>query len=165
MKKTLLFITVVVAVVITACSTLSPEEKAARNLRIAENVAVAIEKRNMTVEMTFMRPFRGRQRSLSSGYEIRVSGDTLYSYLPYIGGAWNVPYGGGKGLQWEAPLRSYTETPMKKGYTRIEMYVNIGEDEYLYMLDVYPDGTSYLDIRAREHDPISFTGKMTAAYE
>ena len=70
---------VLMAIVVAACSTssLTPEEKAAQKMRIAEAVASAIDNRRFKVEVNYMKPFRGPNRHLSFGYEIRVSGDTL----------------------------------------------------------------------------------------
>ena len=107
-----------------------------------------------------MKPFRGPNRHLSFGYEIRVSGDTLYSYLPYFGAAYNVPYGGGKGLNWDAPLTGYQVSAGRKGATIVEMTAYNGEDYFLYSLELMPNGTAYLNVRSRDREPISFSGDM-----
>ena len=112
------------------------------------------------VEVNYMKPFRGPNRHLSFGYEIRVSGDTLYSYLPYFGAAYNVPYGGGKGLNWDAPLTGYQVSAGRKGATIVEMTAYNGEDYFLYSLELMPNGTAYLNVRSRDREPISFSGDM-----
>lgn len=165
-KKTCNLMTLaLLALLVAACSTLSPEEKAARKLQTAMAVERAIDTRTFRVEMEFMKPYRGMNRRLTSTYDIKVSGDTLYSYLPYLGGAYNLPYGGGKGLIWDAPLQDYVVTPMKKGYTQIEMTAFNGEDYFLYVLDLYPNGSADLYIRSRERDPIAFSGNLVIDYE
>ena len=145
---------VLMAIVVAACSTssLTPEEKAAQKMRIAEAVASAIDNRRFKVEVNYMKPFRGPNRHLSFGYEIRVSGDTLYSY--------NVPYGGGKGLNWDAPLTGYQVSAGRKGATIVEMTAYNGEDYFLYSLELMPNGTAYLNVRSRDREPISFSGDM-----
>ena len=153
---------VLMAIVVAACSTssLTPEEKAAQKMRIAEAVASAIDNRRFKVEVNYMKPFRGPNRHLSFGYEIRVSGDTLYSYLPYFGAAYNVPYGGGKGLNWDAPLTGYQVSAGRKGATIVEMTAYNGEDYFLYSLELMPNGTAYLNVRSRDREPISFSGDI-----
>ena len=160
--KILLSAIALVAIIVAACSTskLTPEEKAAEKMRIADAVASAIDNRRFKVEIDYMKPFRGPNRHLSFGYEIRVSGDTLYSYLPYFGAAYNVPYGGGKGLNWEAPLTGYQVTPGRKGATIVEMTAYNGEDYFLYSFELMPNGAAYLNVRSRDREPISFSGDM-----
>lgn len=152
----------VAAIVAASCSTsgLTPEEKAAKKLRKAQAVVSAIDSRKFKVEFTYMKPFRGPNRHLSGGYEIRVSGDTLYSYLPYFGEAYSVPYGGGKGLNWDAPLTGYEVLEGKRGSYIINMTAYNGEDNYLYSLELTPSGSAFLNIRSRERDPISFSGDL-----
>ena len=156
-----------VAIIMAACSTskLTPEEKAARKMQVAQAVASAIDNRRFKVEVNYMKPFRGPNRHLSFGYEIRVSGDTLYSYLPYFGAAYNVPYGGGKGLNWEAPLTGYEVSEGRKGATIVEMTAYNGEDYFLYSLELMPDGSAYLNVRSRDREPISFSGDLDLRYE
>ena len=45
---------------------------------------------------------KGRSRALTSDYSIEIRNDSVFSYLPYFGVAYNVPYGGGKGLIFNA---------------------------------------------------------------
>ena len=160
--KIVLSVIALIAIIVSACSTsgLTPEEKAAKKLRKAQAVVSAIDNRKFKVEFTYMKPFRGPNRHLSGGYEIRVSGDTLYSYLPYFGEAYNVPYGGGKGLNWDAPLTGYEVLDGKRGSYIINMTAYNGEDNFLYSLELTPSGAAYLNIRSREREPISFSGDL-----
>ena len=41
---------------------------------------------------------KGGSKHLTSDYSLEIRNDSVYSYLPYFGVAYNVPYGGGKGL-------------------------------------------------------------------
>ena len=59
-------------------------------------------------------PMKGGSKHLTSDYSLEIRNDSVYSYLPYFGVAYNVPYGGGKGLNFSAPLSEYTSTYSKK---------------------------------------------------
>lgn len=59
--------------------------------------------------MDYMIPLRGGGKSVST-YYIKVSADSLDSYLPYFGQARHIPYGGGKGLNFQEKIDTYSDT-------------------------------------------------------
>lgn len=82
MKK--VFLMMLAALLMAACSTLTPEEKAARQ---AEKLKVAKEKfenKQYKINVTEMRPIRGASRSIAGSY-IKIDGDVMDCMLPYIG--------------------------------------------------------------------------------
>ena len=52
-------------------------------------------------------PARGRSVTLTSPYSVEIRNDSVISYLPYYGRAYSIPYGGGEGLNFKAPLTDY----------------------------------------------------------
>ena len=60
-------------------------------------------------------PIRGRNITLSTPYPLEIRNDSVFSYLPYYGRAYSVPYGGGSGLIFNAPLKEYTMDLDNKG--------------------------------------------------
>jgi len=112
------------------------------------------------VEIDYMYPMRGAGRRVDYGFDLRVQGDSVYSYLPYFGRAYNIPYGGGKGLNFSAPITDKRITMLKPDLRRIELYVVNEEDTYLYTLDVYDTGSTSLTVQMRERDRISYSGTL-----
>lgn len=86
---------------------------------------------------------------------------SLISYLPYIGRAYNVPYGGGKGLNFSERIGSYQESQKKNGLRHIEISLTNDEDTYHYIIEVFDNGNSTIDVQSRQREPISYTGQMT----
>ena len=82
------------------------------------------------------------------------------SYLPYFGRAYNVPYGGGKGLNFTAPIASYQEFLKRNGLRHIEIGVVNDEDTYLYTIEVFDNGSSSVDVHARQRERISYSGNI-----
>ena len=103
---------------------------------------------------------KGSSKSVSYGYSVEVRNDSLISYLPYIGGAYNVPYGGGKGLNFKERISSYKESQKNNGQRQIEINVINEEDTYVYTLKVYDNGSSSIDVQSRQRDHISYSGQM-----
>lgn len=150
-----------------ACSSqrLTPEQKLANEARVTRQVRDAIDNRTMTIEVNNMMPIRGGMKHLNDSYNIRLSGDTLYSYLPYFGRAYTVPYGGGRGLHFQAPLQDYVVSHPKRDLTVIQLLVTNDEDQYHYMIELYDNGRANLTVRATERDQISFSGEMKLKYQ
>ena len=150
---------------LVACSTLTPAEKDERRAKRAQAVEQALAARHYRVSVNMMYPRRGKAKTVSSDYGLEVKGETLVSYLPYFGRAYSVPYGGGKGLDFTALISEYKAEKDDKGTTKISILVNNEEDDFSYFLTVFDNGQSTIDVRAREREPISFSGDLTAADE
>lgn len=160
MKKQILLILMAWAVV--ACSTvrLTPEEKAAKEARERQQVATNINDRHFTIAVDYMQPLRGPMKRLTSPYALSLRGDTLISYLPYFGRAYHVPYGGGKGLNFTAQITGYQALRGKSGSYLLSIKARNEEDEFVYDIEVFTNGSTSITVNARERETIRFTGVM-----
>ena len=143
---------------LSGCAT--SEEKAAQMAELSANVTNALNNRDYKIAIDRMYPMRGSSRHVSFGYSVEVRNDTLISYLPYFGRAYNVPYGGGKGLNFSAPIGSYQEFMKRNGQRHIEIGVANDEDTYFYTIEVFDNGSSSVDVRARQRERISYSGNI-----
>lgn len=107
-----------------------------------------------------MLPMRGASKSVSYGYSVEVRNDSIFSYLPYFGRAYQVPYGGGKGLTFDVPIDHYQEVKMKNGSRKIDIELRNEEDVYMYHISVFDNGSSSIDVQSRQRDPISYSGEV-----
>ena len=160
MKRVILLILVAIsaAILLSGCAT--SEEKAAQMAELSANVTNALNNRDYKIAIDRMYPMRGSSRHVSFGYSVEVRNDTLISYLPYFGRAYNVPYGGGKGLNFSAPIGSYQEFMKRNGQRHIEIGVSNEEDTYFYTIEVFDNGNSTVDVRARQRERISYSGHI-----
>jgi len=157
MKKYLISAVILVAM-LTGCATSA--ERLERQAREAAMVEEALQNRRYTIDIRMMHPLRGRAVNVTSNYSVEVKGDTLVSYLPYFGRAYQVPYGGGKGLNFIAPITGYQSETDRKGTTRIMLTSENEEDSYLYVLEVFSNGESSVEVQSRQRDRIYYTGRM-----
>lgn len=110
-------------------------------------------------------PLTGRMVQLTSSYDLTVKGDSLISYLPYYGRAYNIDYGSiDQGLNFTSTNFDYKIKERKKGGWDITItptdtrrgvraiYMTVSENGY---------GTIQVEINERQN--ISFTGYVTAA--
>lgn len=127
---------------------------------MAQKVREGVENRQFVVVMKSMHPFRGPSQHLTTDYSFELYGDSVVSYLPYFGEVRMVPYGGGKGLNFIGRLSAYEAYEAKAGMYRVIMGVENDEEKYRYILEVFENGSSTLDVSSYNRDPISFTGGM-----
>ena len=145
---------------LTAAMPATAQSRSEKKTRIERIVKEAIAARQYKINVDRMQPMRGSSRSLTTNYTLEVRNDSVFSYLPYFGVAYNAPYGGGKSLNFNAPITGYTTKPLKKGKTRIDFKTRSEDDNYEYSLTVFPDGSTSIHIQSMNKQSISFTGDM-----
>ena len=159
MKKSITFILAASLLLFSGCSALkvTPEEKA----RIAEQIQLNLDNRTFEIDVDQMNPRRGMSKHVTD-YSVKIDGDKIVSHLPYVGQAWNLPYGGGKGLSFEAKISDYIETFPKPDRRVITLATNNGEDLLVYTFEIFTNGRANIDLRSRNREPISYMGTVTA---
>ncbi len=171
MKKIALIMAIAVAALLVSCHTTtgvtSGMSKAERKAYVAEQVYNGLNDMHYTIEVSHMTQRRGGMQSLSHGYELEVKGDTLVSYLPYFGEVYatrSVAYGQQKGLNFTSTIYNYNAVMVKPGEYHIQFETETDEDRFLYTIQVFDNGKSYVDVLGENRTGISFTGDMKIAY-
>ena len=159
-KFTVLFASLFAMLALTSCGTGSSLTKAEREAAVTRSVQEGLDTRHYTIAVDWMRPLGGMARHVTSNYELTVNGDEVDSYLPYIGEAYRLPYGGGKGLNFKGKIENYVITYPTSNRSHIEFRVTNDEDSYFFRIDVFNNGNAVIDIIGRDRDPISFDGEM-----
>ena len=148
----------ILAATLIGCAT--PAERMEREARMVAHVTEALGNRHYTIHVKMMYPRRREAVNVTSDYTLEVKGDTLVSYLPYFGRAYNVPYGGGKGLNFTAPILDYESVRTKKDMTHILLKTDNGEGPMLYELEIFDNGNSFIRVMSREREDIEYSGEM-----
>ena len=158
MKKALLIALAILTALVCGCASLrmTPEEKAEQEAKIQED----LDNRTFLIDVNQMIPRRGGSKHVTN-YSLEVDGDRLISRLPYFGQAWNIPYGGGKGMNFESKISDYIESYPKPDRRQITLATNNGEDSFVFVIEVFNNGKSTIDVRSRNREPISYYGIMS----
>ena len=101
-------------------STLSAQTKKERKELKKQVVEKLVTSGKYKIDVNRALPARGRSITLTSPYSVEIRNDSVISYLPYYGRAYSIPYGGGEGLNFKAPITDYQLDRDKKGTAKIK---------------------------------------------
>ena len=148
------------ALLVSGCGVLNETlaERRERQARESRLVTENVQSGNFSIDIERMYPLRGSSKSVTS-FSVTVKDGKIDSHLPFIGRAWNVPYGGGHALTFEAEVGSYTVQPVRDGY-EVTLYVKTDEDEHIYRFTIFGNGNTSLDVQSGNRDRISYSGNM-----
>ena len=133
----------------------SKKEKAEKK---AGAVKELINSRHYTVDVLRAYPMGGESVNLTSPYSLEIRGDSLISYLPYFGRAYSIPYGGGKALNFDAPISDYSLVYPKKRKAIIKFTTMTNEDIYSYTINIYMNGNTDIIVNSQNRQSINFQG-------
>ena len=130
-----------------------------------EAVKELIVSENYKIDVNTAMPMRGRSIPLTSLYSLEIRNDSVISYLPYYGRAYSIPYGGGNGLNFKAPLKEYNMKLDKKGNSVITFTARNPEDKFDFRVKVYSNGSTSIDVNMQNRQSISFQGELDVKEE
>lgn len=128
----------------------------------SEAVAKAIAAKRWRIDINSMNTMRYGARTVTPDFYLELRGDTLHSYLPYLGQAQVSPMlSPSIGLNFETQVLRYKQSmPKSKKYTQIDIDVKTREDSYHYVIQLYNSGEANIRVRSLYRDPISFDGTL-----
>ena len=149
-------VSVLMGSLLMACSTMTKAEREAKEAEQARMVKEALDKRHYKIDINM----RFGSKNVTSNWSLEVKGDTLVSYLPYIGVAYEASFGSNSGLNFTAPISNYEDDGFKKGKRMIRLKVKNEDDLLDYQLEVMDNGNTSIDVMSRKREGISYSGQM-----
>ena len=141
---------------LTACS--PTKEVTAAKQQLANE---AVEAQDFTFEATMVQPSRGISRSLTAGYDLTVSKDTVTAYLPFFGRAYSAPISATDGgIKFTSTSFTYKATPAKRGGYSIRIATNDTKERYELYLSISASGYGTLTVSSNSKETISFSGRL-----
>lgn len=135
-------------------------QKKKRVQEINPLVKESIESKNYTIRANTALPNGWRSVALDTRNSVEVRQDSVFSNLPYFGRAYRLPYGGGEGLVFDAPITDYKVKEGKKGAIEIEFKARTREDSYRFILIIFTNGNSSIKVFTENRQSIDFLGEM-----
>ena len=160
-KRAVLFM--LTAILLVGCAT--QQQRAEQKARTQAAVREAVTKRHWHIDVTTMNTMRYGSRTVTPDFFLELHGDTLRSYLPYLGQVHQAPMlSPSQGLNFEVPLLNYQESRPKSYLSLMEMDVKTQEDSYHYRVELYDTGLAYIQVLSQNRDLISFDGNFDETY-
>ncbi|ULQ55561.1 DUF4251 domain-containing protein [Flavihumibacter rivuli] len=126
-----------------------------------EVVLQQLGEKKFTFVAQSMRPMRGGTRQLTTQYEVKVTADTVDSFLPYAGRAQSVSMNPSEqGLTFKSTNFDYVKEEGKKGRITITISFKDVSDPRKMIFTIYADGITSLQVTCNNRDPISFDGYL-----
>ncbi|WP_321480005.1 DUF4251 domain-containing protein [uncultured Bacteroides sp.] len=144
----------------TEMQLINAQEKQEKKTKHEQMVKELIDSRNYKINVGTALPRRGRNVFLTSPYSLGVKNDSVFSWLPYYGRAYSIPYGGGNGLSFEAPIKTYKLLYDKKEAAKIEITTQTEEDVFKFLITIYPTGCSHITVNMYNRESIDFSGDL-----
>lgn len=150
-----------IAIVLFMTTLSCGQQKQLQETASNEAVATLIENQDYTFTVRTILPTSGRAIQANSQYDLRVSKDSLVSYLPYFGRAFSAPVGGtDTGFQFTSTDFAYTTEPRKKGGWLIKIKPNDNRDIQQMFLTITETGSASLQVTSNNRQPISYNGNI-----
>ena len=101
-------------------------------------------------------------RQVTTGFELRISKDTVNCYLPYFGRAYSTDYGTRDGgAEMISSSFSYNENTNAKGARNIVIKPKDNKDVREIRLTIYGDGYAYVQLTFNQRQSIGYSGQVT----
>jgi hypothetical protein len=155
----------ILALAVVGCSATRTARPSEADTAKARQVSKMLDEHLYKADFNRAHPMSAPSFPLTSPYFVSVIGERVESFLPYFGRAYNVPYGGGEGLRFAAPISDYAEKVTKRGVREITFRAKTQEDVYDFRLSVTPQGECNLSIAPGQKQQISFSGHIDLAPE
>ena len=159
-QKIQVVVCVLMGSILMACSTMTKAEREAKEAEQAKMVSEALDKRHYKIDINTMYARRFGAKNVASNWSLEVKGDTLVSYLPYVGVAYEASFSSNSGLNFTAPISNYEDEGFRKGKRMIRLRVKNEDDLLDYQLEVMDNGNTSIDVMSRKREGISYSGQM-----
>jgi len=157
--KSLITLLLLLPLTATFAQSNAEDKKAARQAAIKNMV----EGQNYVFQAQQALPLGGRTRQLTTDYDLKVTKESITSYLPYFGRAYTAPIDPTKGgIQFTSKDFDYNLTPNKKdGWTAV-IKPKDNRDVQQMTLNISSEGYTNLQVTSINRQPISFSGIIVA---
>ena len=126
-----------------------------------QTIKKMLDEKHYMFEPTTMTPTSGKLRQLDPGYALQLKGDTLVSYLPYIGRAYSAPMGSSEtGYNFTSTNFTYEVSVGKKNTYVVSIKTKDKTYNTDFTLTVYDDGSAYLRASSTDKQPVSYRGHV-----
>ena len=120
-----------------------------------------VESQQYIFKAQLVSPMTGRQRSLTSDYDLTISKSAITSYLPFFGRAYSAPIDPSQGgIKFTSTKFQYIKEDSKKDGWDITIIPQDASDVQKLYLHISSNGYATLQVISTNRQPISFNGSI-----
>jgi len=136
------------------------ELKAEKKAQEIEEIKAIVESKTFVFKATNANPMKGRTINLTSEYDVKITGDSIFSYLPYYGVAYSASYGGTDSpMIFNKVFETCDMEKTKNGY-RVKVSTKNGSDRLEFNFNISETGTTTLMVSSINRQSISYYGNL-----
>lgn len=134
------------------------ELRAERQVQKIKEIRSLLENKTFVFNATHASPMGGGSVDLSYYFDVKIKGDTVFSYLPFYGVAYHVDYGSLKSpFDFVKPIEKFSSQKNKNGY-QIAFEASNGNDHINFNFQISDLGFATLNVTSTNRQFISFYG-------
>lgn len=164
MKYTIISIFLVLAVLVNAQETNKKsrkELKAEKLTQQKETVKELIESKSFVFDARTAFSATAGNMNISYPYNVKLNQDSIYSYLPYYGRAYNVEYGSNESpMVFDLPIIEMEIIKHKKKGYLIDVKVKKGMDNINFNFSITETGSTTLTVNSTNRQVITYFGEI-----
>lgn len=160
--KILKHIVILLLIVSAGSGVSNAQTKTSKKAAKLAEVKNRVESRHYTFLADYALPLRGGARQLTSEYDLRITPDSVISFLPYFGQAYlDVPYSPTDGgVKFTSTRFEYKVDERKKGGWEVTISPKDAKGIQRLILDISVDGYASLSVTSTNKDFISYNGSL-----
>lgn len=136
------------------------EKRAEKNAQLVVETTKLVESKNFVFKARTANPMGGRSVNLTTDYGVKVLNDSVYSYMPYYGRAYNAAYGSmDSPMTFDLPILDYSMEETKKGY-RVKFGVKNASDRVDFSFQIMETGSTTLSVNSTNRQAITYNGNI-----
>lgn len=136
------------------------ELKAEKKAQQIEEIKAIVEGKTFVFKARNANPMRGKTINLTTDYDVKITKDSIYSYLPYFGVAYTASYGGTESpMIFEKPFETFDMENTKNGYL-IKVSAKNSNDRLEYSFNISESGSTTLNVSSLNRQSISYYGNL-----
>ncbi len=140
----------------------SPTDKRSKKTQAFEQLKVMVKEK--PIEFVAERAFPMGYKNMdlfSNPNHLRISGDSVFVYMPYFGRAYSVTPGERGGFHFEGiMLNEELKVDDKKRRITLAFLMKEGNDQYQFYLEIAGKENATLNINSNNRSPISYNGNV-----
>lgn len=136
------------------------EIRAERQVQKIKEIRSLLENKTFVFNATHTSPMSGGSIDLSYYFDVKIKGDTVFSYLPFYGVAYRVDYGSRNSpFDFVKPIEKFSSKKDENGY-QITFEASNGNDHINFTFQISDLGFATLNVTSTNRQFISFYGTI-----